>query len=94
MTQQWQRTGRVVVMGEWRGLLAAVFWLWGLIGFGGVSYETLGLLQARGMGSSVNGATAIFVAMEALWWIGGMVLLGLGALLAAPRLAIERPAEA
>lgn len=93
MATQWQQTGRIVDRGSWRVLLTAAFWLWGLIGFAGVSYEAIGMLQLRSVGAQLSGVATTFVAMEALWWTGGLVLLGLGALLAGGVLSIERPAE-
>jgi hypothetical protein len=90
---QWQASARIVSrMGEWRGVLACVFVMWGVVGFAGVSVEVIGVLHARSLGLTINAITTTFIAMEALWWIGGMVLLGIGALLAGARLTIERPA--
>jgi hypothetical protein len=94
MAAQWQQTGRIVGMGQWRDLLTGVFWIWGLGGFAGVSYEAIGMLQLRAMGGQISPVATTFVAVEVLWWLGGLVMLGLGAVLAGGKLAIERPAEA
>lgn len=68
-----------------KGFLAAIFWLWGVLGllFNTVSF--FGLTGSVGMGTSA------YITASSLIWIGGMILFGLGALLSNSDFNGQRP---
>ncbi|WP_247477282.1 hypothetical protein, partial [Bradyrhizobium sp. 169] len=68
-----------------RGLLACLFWLWGVFGLLFNAGRLFGLTGSIGVGTSA------LLAASALIWIGGMVLFGIGALLAHTDFDGERP---
>lgn len=75
--QQWERTFRLRSRpGTGRGFLAFLFWIWGLIGLLLNAGSLLGLTGSVGVGTSA------YLTATSLIWIGGMVLFGMGALLA------------
>src|SRR5690349_17136038 len=87
--QVWEPSFRVSSRaGAGRGFLTVLFWLWG--GFGLLS----NLFFLVSLGPSVGVGSSSFLSATSLVWIGGMVLFGLGALLANNSLDGERPASA
>jgi hypothetical protein len=86
--QSWERTFRLRSHhGAGRGLLTFVFWFWGIIGLLFNAGTLFGLTGSIGVGTSA------LLAASALIWIGGMVLFGIGALLARTDFDGERPIE-
>ncbi|SFL93705.1 hypothetical protein SAMN03159423_4517 [Bradyrhizobium sp. NFR13] len=82
----WERTFRLRTHhGTGRGLLTVLFWFWGGLGFLYNAGTLFGLTGSIGMGTSA------YLAATALVWIGGMVLFGIGALLADGDFDGERP---
>lgn len=86
--QEWERTFRLRShQGAGRGFLAVLFWLWGVIGLLFNAGSLMGLTGSIGVGTSA------YLAATSLIWIGGMVLFGIGALLAHTDFHGERPLE-
>lgn len=83
-------TGRIVTRAGARSSLAVLFWIWALIGFGLVSLDMLNMMASRGT-SGVGVGTSAYIMMEVVYWTGGMIMFGLGGLLARTTLAIQRP---
>jgi hypothetical protein len=70
-----------------RTFLAALFWIWGLLGL---------LINAGGflsLGASIGVGTSAYMAAGSLFWIGGMVLFGIGALISSSDYEFKRPAD-
>ncbi len=59
-----------------RFIWALLFWVWGL---GGLLANSAGYLALQG---NVGVGTSAYLALGFLYWIGGMVLFGLGVLVA------------
>jgi hypothetical protein len=70
-----------------RRLCGVLFWLWGLGGF------ILVLFEFSRMPNNVGVGTSAAVAAECLMWIGGMVLFGLGAMIASPDFSAVKRVE-
>ncbi|MGY3409535.1 YpbF family protein [Bradyrhizobium sp. 187] len=86
--EKWDRTFRLrSQQSTGRGLLACLFWLWGVVGLLFNAGTLFGLTGSIGVGTSA------LLAASALIWIGGMVLFGIGALLAHTDFDGERPNE-
>ncbi|UPK40123.1 hypothetical protein IVB18_24570 [Bradyrhizobium sp. 186] len=86
--ESWERTFRLrSQQGTGRGLLTSLFWLWGVVGLLFNAGTLFGLTGSIGVGTSA------LLAASALIWIGGMVLFGIGALLAHTDFDGERPSE-
>lgn len=84
----WDQTFRLRSRtGLGRGLLTILFWLWGIVGLLLNAGSLLGLTGSIGVGTSA------YLAASALIWIGGMILFGLGALLAHNDFDGERPSD-
>ncbi|MET4120308.1 hypothetical protein ABIB90_001720 [Bradyrhizobium sp. JR4.1] len=84
--EQWERTFRLRSHQRiGRGLLTLLFWLWGIVGLLFNTGTLLGLTGSIGVGTSA------LLAASSLIWIGGMVLFGIGALLAHTDFDGERP---
>ncbi|MCK1317195.1 hypothetical protein [Bradyrhizobium sp. 23] len=84
--EKWDRTFRLrSQQSAGRGLLACLFWLWGVVGLLFNAGTLFGLTGSIGVGTSG------LLAASALIWIGGMVLFGIGALLAHTDFDGERP---
>jgi hypothetical protein len=82
----WERTFRLrSQQGAGRGLLSFLFWAWGLIGFLFNAGSLFGLTGSVGVGTSA------YLTATSLIWIGGMVLFGIGAMLAHNDFEGERP---
>ena len=63
-------------VGGGRGFLTVLFWFWG-----GAGMVLLGA-SIGGLTGSIGVGTSAYLTAMCLFWIGGMVLLGIGALLA------------
>lgn len=86
--ESWERTFRLKSHhGVSKGFLAVLFWLWGCIGLLFNAGTLFGLTGSIGVGTSA------LLAATALIWIGGMVLFGIGALLAHTDFDGERPIQ-
>lgn len=84
--EKWERTFRLRShQGAGRGFLTVMFWLWGVVGLFLNAGSMLGLTGSIGVGTSA------YLAASSLIWIGGMVLFGIGALLAHTDFDGERP---
>ncbi|HEY6832143.1 MAG TPA: hypothetical protein VI251_06595 [Pseudolabrys sp.] len=70
-----------------RALLAVCFWLWG--GFG----LLLNVMYFLGLSGSISVGPSAYLAACLLLWIGGMVMFGLGALIAPNNYEFKRPSE-
>jgi hypothetical protein len=68
-----------------RAFFSACFWIWGVLGLIG---NTINFLSATG---SVGVGTSAYITMCLLYWIGGMLLFGLGGLLMASSYDFKRP---
>jgi hypothetical protein len=62
--------------GSGRAFLGVLFWIWGV---GGLILNGMSL---GGLSGSVGVGTSSYLAAVNLFWIGGMLLFGIGALLA------------
>ena len=84
----WERAFRLRSHhGASKGLLAVLFWLWGVVGLFFNAGTLFGLTGNIGVGTSA------YLTATCLVWIGGMVLFGIGALLAHTDFDGERPNE-
>ena len=72
-----------------RVFLGFCFWLWGLIGLLINTVTYLG-----GMTGSVGIGTSAYVTVGMLYWIGGMILFGVGMLSCSASYNFNRPSEA
>lgn len=73
---QWEETFRVNSIGSTgRGLCSVIFWFWGLGGLVLIGSEFMSIPSGVGVG------TSSYIAAQGVYWLGGMVLFGLGALL-------------
>lgn len=68
-----------------RAFLKFCFWTWGIIGLLG---NTINFLSATGM---IGVGTSAYITMGLLYWIGGMLLFGIGALTALSNYDFQRP---
>jgi hypothetical protein len=93
LRKNWQETGRIVTLAGVRSSLAVLFWVWAIIGFFLVTVDIVNLMTRRGA-EGVGVGSSAYVIMEVAYWTGGMVMFGLGGLMARTTLAIQRPAEA
>ena len=74
--ENWEETFRIQPRSRGgRGARSSIFWLWGLGGllFIGVEFSSLP--------SGVGVGTSSYVAAQCVYWLGGMVLFGLGAII-------------
>ncbi|MCS3449556.1 MULTISPECIES: hypothetical protein [Bradyrhizobium] len=86
--ETWERTFRLRSNhGASKGVLAVLFWLWGVVGLLFNAGTLFGLTGSVGVGTSA------YLAATCMVWIGGMVLFGIGALLAHTDFDGERPSE-
>jgi hypothetical protein len=68
-----------------RIVLIVCFWIWGILGLLGNSVYFWGLAGSVGVGTST------YLAVELLYWIGGMLLFGLGGVLTTSSYDFKRP---
>jgi hypothetical protein len=74
--EKWEETFRVNACHRvGRGICSVIFWLWGLGGL------LLIGLEFNSMPSGVGVGTSSYVAAQCVYWLGGMVLFGLGTLI-------------
>jgi len=73
--------------GGGRAFLTVLFWIWGLGGF------VLNGASLAGLSGSIGIGTSSYMSAVNLFWIGGMLLFGLGALLATNDFSAVKPAE-
>jgi hypothetical protein len=87
-SQKWEQTFRLRDRhGPGRAFLAVLFWLWGLVGLLFNAGSLMGLTGSVGVGTSA------YLTATSLIWIGGMLLFGMGALLAHNDFDGERPLD-
>jgi hypothetical protein len=73
---EWEETFRVNAIGRaGRGICGVMFWLWGLGGLALIGSEFMSVPSGVGVG------TSSYIAAQSVYWLGGMVLFGLGALI-------------
>lgn len=76
--------------GVFRSLLVFAFWIWGVAGFMFAGFEFWRIAQIEnGVGIGTSG----FFMAETLLWIGGMLFLGMAALLIPVRSEVLREIE-
>lgn len=74
--QRWEETFRINALGRGgRGICSVLFWLWGLGGLILIGNDFTKMQGGVGVGTSA------YVTAECVYWLGGMVLFGLGALI-------------
>jgi len=82
----WEQTFRIQSSpGTARNFLGLLFWTWGIGGLLGCGGSFIGLTGSVGVG------TSSYLSAASLLWIGGMLLFGIGALLANNDMSGERP---
>jgi hypothetical protein len=69
--------------------LVVCFWIWGLVG---LLANTINYME--GMKGSVGVGTSAYVTVGMLYWIGGMILFGIGTLSCSVSYNFNRPNEA
>jgi hypothetical protein len=86
--EKWEETFRLNSRtGGGRGFCSGMFWLWGIGGFGLIGFEFLALTGSIGVG------TSSYIAAQAIFWIGGMIMFGLGAMIDAPDYSAVKRAQ-
>ncbi|WP_141343361.1 hypothetical protein [Bradyrhizobium sp. USDA 3458] len=86
--ETWERTFRLRSnQSSGRSILSVLFWLRGVIGLLFNAGTLFGLTGSVGVGTSA------YLTATCLVWIGGMVLFGIGALLAHTDFDGERPSD-
>jgi len=84
--QDWEQSFRLRTRtAAGRSFLGLLFWLWGGLG---LLFNTVSLM---GLGTSVGVGSSAYLSATSLVWIGGMLLFGLGGLLANRDFDGERP---
>lgn len=68
-------------------VLTVFFWIWGILG---LIINTGNFLSATG---SVGVGTSAYLTVGMLYWIGGMILFGVGALIPSPSYDFRRPGQ-
>jgi hypothetical protein len=85
--QQWEETLRIRHAGRGgRGFCSALFWIWGLGGLLLIGSEFASVPTGVGVG------TSSYIAAQSVYWLGGMVLFGIGALIDTQDFSGVRPA--
>jgi hypothetical protein len=84
-TSDWIVSARIESSGG--AICLVLFWMWGL---GGLLLNTVNLLA---MPSGVGVGTSAYVTVAMLYWIGGMVLFGLGSLIHRSWYDFKRPID-
>lgn len=95
MAKQWSEVSRIVPAAgnDGKNVLRVAFWIWGCVGLFVTSIELGSALSSRNTGQGVGVGTSAFIMMEAVFWIGGMVLFGIGGLLARADMSLQRSIE-
>jgi hypothetical protein len=74
--QTWEETFRINAIGRGgRGFCSVIFWIWGIGGLVYIGAEFASMSGSIGVGASS------YVCAQCVYWLGGLVLFGLGALL-------------
>jgi hypothetical protein len=82
----WEETFRINAIGRGaRGFCSVIFWIWGLGGLVVVGFEFMSTPTSVGVG------TSSYIAAQSIYWLGGMVLFGLGALIGHSRFQWSPP---
>jgi hypothetical protein len=72
----WEETFRINALPRGgRGFCSVIFWIWGLGGLLLIGSEFVSIPSGVGVG------TSSYIAAQSVYWLGGMVLFGLGALI-------------
>jgi hypothetical protein len=72
----WEETFRINALTRGgRGFCSVIFWIWGLGGLLLIGSEFVSIPGGVGVG------TSSYIAAQSVYWLGGMVLFGLGALI-------------
>jgi hypothetical protein len=73
---EWEETFRINALTRGgRGFCSVIFWIWGLGGLVLIGSEFASIPSGVGVG------TSSYIAAQSVYWLGGMVLFGLGALI-------------
>jgi hypothetical protein len=73
---EWEETFRINALTRGgRGFCSVMFWIWGLGGLFLIGSEFVSIPSGVGVG------TSSYIAAQGVYWLGGMVLFGLGTLL-------------
>lgn len=75
--------------GSFMATLALAFAIWGGLGFVVILVEIFEA-SARRYGDGVGVGTSAYILVEALFWIGGMLLFGLGALISGTNFDVSK----
>ena len=75
----WTTQAKLEISGNAHQVLSVFFWLWGVVGF------FINALFFLSIPSSVGVGTSAYIAACLLFWIGGMLFFGLGALVSGGR---------
>jgi hypothetical protein len=74
--QEWEETFRINALTRGgRGFCSVIFWMWGFGGLVIIGFEVISIPAGVGFG------TSSYIAAQSVYWLGGMVLFGLGALI-------------
>lgn len=85
--QKWEETFRLNAVGKsGRGTLTALFWVWGVLGLVFIGFEFVTIPSNVGVG------TSSYIAAQSVYWLGGIVLFGIGALIETQDFSGVRPA--
>lgn len=63
-------------------VLRFLFWLWAVIGFFVIIIEIASAFNLRASPQGIGIGTSGFISMEILFWVAGLIALGLGSVLA------------
>ncbi len=81
----WSSQAKIELSGRAPRTLAVFFWIWALLGFLIVTVTFMSMPPNVGVGTSA------YVSACILYWIGGMIFFGLGAIVAGGRYEFIRP---
>jgi hypothetical protein len=74
--EKWEETFRISPIHRVsHGFCSAIFWLWGIGGLLFIGFEF------KSMPTGVGVGTSAYVTAQSMYWLGGMILFGLGALI-------------
>lgn len=80
----WSTQAKIELSSQAPRFFGVLFWLWGVVGFLIVTMMFLSMPGNVGVGTSA------FVSAGILYWIGGMILFGLGAIVSGGRYDFKR----
>lgn len=87
VTQKFVTAAVIEPFGGFRNVLIVVFWVWGVIGLVLNAGGFLALSRTIGVGQSA------YMAATNLFWIGGMILFGVGAAVLPANYRFKRPEQ-